>query len=168
MPPTPPPRPTYWFDACSFAELRRTYPRELFESVWNFLESLIDAGCILSIEDVSIELNEQDDEVADWVNQWPHIFVKLDEDIQLRARAILAQFPTLIDLRKAKSSADPFLIAAAAVRGGIVVSEEKPSGGPHRVKIPDVAARLGIPCVKILDVLQQEGFRSPQPLPPPT
>jgi hypothetical protein len=152
--------PTLWFDTCSFTELRRSYPKPEFESVWQFVEQLLSSGRILSIDEIYIELAQQDDEVFNWVSQWEDNFIPLDDAIQLRAREILVRFPTLIDLRKGKSGADPFLIAVAAVRGGIIVSEENRSGGPPKVKIPDVALSLNITCIKFLNVLRQEGYRS--------
>lgn len=158
--------PILWFDTCSFTELRRSYPKPVFDPVWDFVGNLFLIDRILSIEDVYIELQQQDDEVAAWIEQWEDCFIPLDDSIQTRAREILASFPSLVDLRRGKSSADPFLIAAASVRGGIIVTEENPSGGPHKVKIPDAAGRLGLPCIKLLQVLQQEGFRLATPTAP--
>jgi hypothetical protein len=152
--------PTLWFDTCSFTELRRSYPKPEFESVWKFVEQLLSSGRILSIDEVYIELEQQDDEVFQWVSQWNGNFIPLDDAIQIKAREILSEFPTLIDLRKGKSGADPFLIAVAAVRGGTIVSEENRSGGPPKVKIPDVALSLDVTCIKFLNVLRQEGYRS--------
>ena len=152
--------PTLWFDTCSFTELRRSYPKQEFESVWQFVEQLLNSGRIFSIDEVYIELAQQDDEIFQWVSQWEDKFIPLDDAIQTKALEILSRFPTLIDLRKGKSGADPFLIAVAAVRGGIIVSEENRSGGPPMVKIPDVALSFGIPCMKFLNVLRQEGYRS--------
>lgn len=149
----------YCMDTCSFTELRRTYPRPNFARVWDFLADLIQRGRILSVDQVLVELNEQDDDVTAWVNQWPHIFITLDQAIQTRARQILLAYPRLIDLRKTRSSADPFLIAATSIRGGTLVTEENPSGGPNRVKIPDVARGEGVTCIKLLGMLQSENFQ---------
>jgi hypothetical protein len=151
---------SYWFDTCSFTELRRTYPMPVFDPVWQFVGQLLSERRILSIEDVFIELEQQDDEIARWISNWEDNFISLDDTIQIKAREILATSPKLVDLRKGKSSADPFLISAAAVNhGGIIVTEENPSGGPPKVKIPDVARSLNISCIKLLDVLQREDFR---------
>lgn len=163
-----PSRPVYWFDTCSFTELRRSYPRPLFDPVWSFVGDLLQSHRILSIEDVYLELNQQDDEIARWIEPWEDRFISLDEPIQLRARELLQTFPKLVDLKKGKSSADPFLVAAASVHVGTIVTEEKPSGGPQKVKIPDVARSLGVPCINLLQVMKQEGFRTAaQQSPPP-
>lgn len=80
--------------------------------------------------------------------------------MQVSARAILATYPTLIDVKKRKSSADPFLIAAAIVHKAAVVTEERPSGGPGKVKIPDVCREMKIPCMTLLEMMLREGAMS--------
>jgi hypothetical protein len=155
----------YWFDACSFTQIQRVYPRENFEPVWLLIEQLISSGQLKSIEDVYLELAAQDDFLAAWAENRKQCFYPLEEAIQREARNILARFPTLISLKnnKPSSSADPFLIACAIVHGGTVVTQEDQSGGPPTVKIPDVCNTLDIKCVKLLRVLQNEGFRSSPP-----
>ena len=54
---------------------------------------------------------------------------------------------------------DVFVIAAAIVHGCSVVTEEKPSGGPGKVKIPDVCKALKIECLNMLGMLRREGMR---------
>jgi hypothetical protein len=151
------PRQVYFIDACSLTELRRTYPQEHFPQVWKLLDRLAKAGRLLSVDEVLQELRAQDDEITEWADTHEDIFLSLEESIQLKARQILKAFPTLIDLKKKKSGADPFLIAAAAIRPGTVVTQERKSGGPPAVKIPDVCAALGIPCVTLLGLIQAEG-----------
>jgi hypothetical protein len=126
--------------------------------VWRLVESIADNGRLLSVVEVLIELNAQDDEVAVWANARQELFLPLTEDIQAKAREILASHPTLLDMKRKKSSADPFLIAAAIIRAATVVTQEKRSGGPPSVKIPDVCAAHGVPCVNLLSVLQAEGL----------
>lgn len=152
----------YWFDTCSFTEVRRVYPRDNFEAVWLLIEELVEANHIRSVEDVYLELQAQDDDLAIWAQVRRQHFLRLDEPIQREARNILGRFPTLIDLRSSRtsSSADPFLIACAVVHGGTVVTQEGRSGGPPKVKIPDVCDQLGISCIRLLDVLRNEGLRS--------
>ena len=98
------------------------------------------------------------------MNEWARanglVFVPLEQDIQLEARNILATYPTLIDIRKGKGSADPFLVAAAKVRGGIIVTEENHSGGPPTKKIPDVCEVLQVPCIKLIELFRRENLRT--------
>lgn len=150
----------YMIDACSFTELRRVYPKQNFPAVSVVIEDLVVQGRLLSVDDVFLELDAQDDEVAAWAQAHRAVFLPLTEEMQQKAREILSSHPTLIDLKKRKSSADPFLIAAALLRGATVVTQEKRSGGPPAVKIPDVYAACNVRCIPLLMMLQSENLRA--------
>lgn len=150
--------PKYVIDTCSLTALRRVYPSDVFPGVWAKVEQLVDDGVMASCELVLDELNAQDDEVSVWAADRTQIFLPLVAQIQNAATSLLRQFPTLIDLRRRKSGADPFVIATAQILGCAVVTEEKRSGGPPAVKIPDVCAAFGIACVPVLQVLRSEGL----------
>ena len=151
--------PKYTIDTCSFTAMRRIYPEDVFPGAWRKLTELAESSTIISIDEVLVELQQEDDEVSKWAKQYAAIFLPLDADIQTEATKILANHPTLVDLRKPKSGADPFVIAAAIVHGCSVVTEEKPSGGPGKVKIPDVCKALRIECLNMLGMLRREGMR---------
>jgi len=148
----------YMIDTCSFTELRRVYPRKNFPPVWELIEDLVVQGRFLSVDDVFLELDAQDDEVAAWARAHRDVFLPLTEEIQQKAREILRSHQTLVDLKKRKSSADPFLIAAVLLRGATVVTQEKRSGGPPAVKIPDVCATYEARCIPLLMMLQAENL----------
>lgn len=150
----------YVIDTCSLTELRRTYPRKGFPHVWALVDKLASEGRLISVEEVAIELEAYDDEVSEWAADHEAVFLPLSEKIQIAARLVLARFPTLVDVKKRKSSADPFVIATAIVNGAVVVTEEKPSGGPPKVKIPDVCKAMNIECLPLLQMLLAEGLGS--------
>jgi len=149
-------KPKYAIDTCSLTELRRTYPKDVFPGVWDKVGELAETGTLISIENVYEELKVQDDEVLEWADEHSEIFKPLDEQIQIETREILEEHPNLIDLKRRKSGADPFLIATAMVFSCSVVTEEKPSGGPNRSKIPDVCRANGIGCIRLLEMLRAE------------
>jgi len=140
--------------------MRRVYPRDVFPSAWEKLEDLAESKIIASTEDVLEEIKTQDDEILEWANEHKEIFYPLSEEIQHGAIKILETHDNLIDLKQRKSGADPFVIATAIVHSCTVVTEEKPSGGPNRSKIPDVCKDYGIKCINILDMLRDEGLRA--------
>jgi hypothetical protein len=149
----------YAVDTCSFTQLKRFYPVDVFHSVWEKVEDMSRNRLICSVEDVYIEIMHEEDEVAEWAKKRRHIFLSLDEEIQLKTKKILQSHPNLLDLKKNKSGADPWLIALAMVQGCTVVTEEKPSAGPDRSKIPDVCKVYGIECIKLIDMFRREGLR---------
>jgi hypothetical protein len=122
------------------------------------MERLAAEGRLISVEDVALELQGQEDDVSEWAESHKDIFLKLTQDIQLQTRSILKDHPKLVDLKRKKSSADPFLIATAMVKRGVVVTEERKSGGPQVEKIPDVCAAYRLPCISLLKLLEQEGL----------
>ena len=51
------------------------------------------------------------------------------------------------------------LCAHAILRKCVVVTEEKPSGGPDKSKIPDVCRAYSVECIRVLDMFRREGLR---------
>ena len=148
----------YAVDTCSLTQLNRSYPLEVFPSVWRKVEELISEQLVCSVEEVYIEIIEQDDALSDWGKKKRHIFLPIDEEIQQKVIEILQTHSNLLDLRRNRSGADPFLIAVAVVHECAVVTEEKPSGGPERSKIPDVCKAYQIECITLLEMLRREGL----------
>jgi len=140
--------------------MRRVYPRDVFPSAWEKLEDLAESEIIASTEDVLEEIKSQDDDLLEWANDYEEIFYPLSEEIQCGAIKVLESHDNLVDLKKRKSGADPFVIATAMVHSCTVVTEEQPSGGPNRSKIPDVCQDYDIKCIKVLDMLRDEGLRA--------
>jgi hypothetical protein len=132
---------------------------DVFPGAWDKLDSLADSGLLASAEMVFEELGRQDDEVLDWAKQHTEIFLPLDEAVQIEVRRILENHINFIDLKRQKSEADPFVVATAVVKGCTVVTEEKPSGGPDKKKIPDVCKTEGLTCIPVLEMLRREGLR---------
>ena len=140
--------------------MRRVYPREIFSPVWDLLSDLSTSGVVASIDQVLEELKKQDDDILEWSEDHAGMFLPLDGPIQMKAKEILREFPdNFVDLRKRKSGADPFVVAAAVVEGAAVVTEEKKSGGPHKVKIPDVCVVFDVECFPLLELLRREDLR---------
>jgi len=148
-------KPKYAIDTCSLTQLRRTYPKDVFPGVWDKMGELAEIGALISIEDVYEELKVQE-EVLQWADEHSEIFKPLDEQVQIKTREILEEHPNLIDLKRRKSGADPFLIATAMVFSCSVVTEENPGGGPNRPKIPDVCRANRIDCIRLLQMLRAE------------
>ncbi|MCD4728711.1 MAG: DUF4411 family protein [Pirellulales bacterium] len=142
--------------------MRRVYPPDVFPGAWAKLDSLADSGLLVSNEEVLEELNRQEDradEVCEWARCHVVIFHALDGPIQERVREILRSHPNLVDLKRRKSGADPFVVAHAILEKCAVVTEENPSGGPNKVKIPDVCKAYNIECIKVLEMFRRETLR---------
>ncbi|MBT9132402.1 MAG: hypothetical protein DDT33_00918 [Firmicutes bacterium] len=154
----------YVIDTCSLTQLRRVYPHDVypFQAVWDKVGDLADRGILISIEDVYEELKVQDDEVFDWAKKYSHMFLPLDAIVQTKASQVLREHPNLIDLKKKKSSADPFIIATALLYSCTVVTEERMSDSLRVSKIPDVCKAYKIGCIKLLELLRRDNPRATQ------
>jgi hypothetical protein len=94
----------------------RYYSPDVFPSLWKQMEAAAADGTILAVQDVLLELERQDDDVFAWAKR--HVtFVQLEDEIQASATEILARYPQLVNTRRSRSVADPFVIALARVQG---------------------------------------------------
>lgn len=152
--------PKYVIDTCSFTALRRIYPYDVFPGAWEAVSKMAENGIIISSTEVLIELQAQEDLIADWAKGHKHIFIPLTVDIQKKASEILQKYPNLLDLNNLKSNADPFIIATALLHNCSVVTEEGPTGnGAKIIRIPNVCSSMGVNYLKLLDLLRAEQVR---------
>ncbi len=139
---------------------RRQFPPDVVPGLWDGLDELIKAGDLRATEEILYELDRKDDEVYEWAKERPALFIPIDEGIQADVVKILATHRTLIDSRKNRSSADPFVIALARQQQNscIVLTDELPTGKPHRPHIPDVCSAYGIEYDNLLGLIRREGW----------
>jgi hypothetical protein len=138
----------YVFDTGPFVVLRNYYPGT-FTSFWDGLENLISAGTLISTREVYNELDRFTDApfVQQWANAHKEIFATPGND-ELEFVAEILQVPhfqTVIgnkDILKGTPVADPFVIAAAAVKKGVVVTQERFKD--NAAKIPNICKHFDI------------------------
>jgi hypothetical protein len=113
----------YSFDTRSLLNGRRNLlPPATFPTLWENIEAMIGAGDVRCVDLVRDELAAREDEVHQWAKSQVDLFVPLTQDIQLAVRDILSEHEKLIGVGSGRSSADPFVIALAKVRNGVVVT----------------------------------------------
>jgi hypothetical protein len=135
----------------------RYYPKDVFPPVWARLEAVIKEGRMVAVDEVLVELKRKVSDGADrWAKDQDGLFVPLEASIQTAASAILRQFPKLVDTRKDRMSADPFVIALAQVQGCTVVTGERPSTSLQKPNIPDVCAVLNVRCLSMMELFRAE------------
>jgi len=135
----------------------RWYPPEVFPSLWDAMDALIDDRRLISSEEVLHELERKEgDTLHAWAKEREQVFLPLDDNIQACPSEIMTSHPRLVDERTGKSFADPWVIATAEVNGCGVVTGEKGTGTPDRPKIPDVCQARNILCVGIVELIRKE------------
>jgi predicted nucleic acid-binding protein len=149
----------YCVDTSALIDLwRRRYPRDIFPSLWEKLESLIEEGVLVAPTEVKDELQKTDDDLAKWAREHKALFVKMDAALQARVKEVLREHPGLVDASKTIPDADPFVIALALERNLAVVCQEKRNPMPPPRKIPDVCGRVGVECVELLELFRRVGW----------
>jgi hypothetical protein len=136
----------------------RYYPPKVFPTVWERLEDLAAKRIIIATEEVMRELEKQDDEVYRWVKDQPNLVVPIDDQIQIEVSFILNAYPRLVNTQRNRSQADPFVIALARLVDGVVVSGEG-RRSLKNPKVPDVCDDMGIPHMRLVDLLSEQGFK---------
>ncbi|PKK83773.1 MAG: DUF4411 domain-containing protein [candidate division Zixibacteria bacterium HGW-Zixibacteria-1] len=146
----------YCFDTSAFIEPWNTfYPMEQFPLLWSNIESLMLEQVIVSPLEVYFEINKKDDSLFEWIKNKKSLFLDLNSEIEISVKLIMSRFPKLVDERKNKSVADPFVIALAHVTGTKVVTFEK-GGTDSRPKIPNVCRDLAVDCIGFIDFIRNE------------
>jgi len=156
----------YAIDSSSLIEgLRKTYPKEVFPSLWNKVADEIQFGKVIAPEEVKRELEQFGvDELAKWCNSFPNFFQPEDPDIQRVVTKIMAhpEHCKLMNLKTpSKYCADMWVIALAKVRNLTVINEEQllTSSSPYKNKIPNVCKDLGIPYMSFLDYIIEQNWK---------
>jgi chromosome condensin MukBEF complex kleisin-like MukF subunit len=137
----------------------RYYPPAVFPSIWLKLEELISSGNLRATEEVLVELKKKEDQVHRWAKAQSDLFIQIDDGTQEVVSTILANHSRLVDTRKNRSFADPFVIALAYANKLTVITGEVASNRLSKPHIPDVCAAMGVSCMSLLGLFQQEGWK---------
>ena len=119
---------------------------------------MIDAQDLIATEEVLFELERKDDEVYEWALDRRKMFLPIDAGIQTAVQDILRDHPRLVDTRRSRSAADPFVIALAKVEEATVITQERATNRSDRPHIPDVCAAQTIRCIDLLQVIKEQNW----------
>lgn len=147
----------YSFDTSSILNGRRDLFRPtVFVRLWEQIEASIASGDIRAIDEVKNELSKRDDDAKKWADKQSGLFVPIEDDVQSATTAILKAHPDLVRAGGKRSGGDPFVIALAMARNGVVVSEETRSGNLYKPRIPDVCDSLGVPVLNLMGFIESQ------------
>ena len=130
------------------------YPPDVAPGYWSALEDLARSHRLQATEEVREELEKVEDDLYAWAKARIAWF-PLTDDVQRVVTEIMTRHGRLVDTRKNRSRADPFVIATAAVTGAIVITTEE-HGTAAKPKIPYVCGELAVPCVTVLEFIRAE------------
>ncbi len=152
----------YVFGTSSIRSLQHFYP-SVFKTIWDGLDGLVQQQNLISTREVWNELERQNvsTEVLAWAKQNKRMFTTPNAaELQFVAQIFqITHFQNLIGEQqrlKGTPVADPFVIACAKIKGGMVVTEEQLK--PNAAKIPNVCAHFNVPCINLEKFMQQQGW----------
>ncbi|WP_292519208.1 PIN domain-containing protein [Mesorhizobium sp.] len=148
-------------DTGCFRELERYY-HDVFPTFWSLFQAEVSAGNIVSVREVWRELQAcPETNVIEWAKGNLDMF-KAPTPAETAFVGEIFAVPHFRQLISAKARmtgqpvADPFLIAAAKICNGTVVTQERLK--PNAAKIPNVCDHFGIPCLTFEGFLKTEGW----------
>jgi Domain of unknown function (DUF4411) len=153
----------YLLDANVFIEAnKKYYSFKLCPGFWDWLIQSNGNGLVFSHDSVLQELLAFGDDLSQWAKKRsPSFFVQMDAPTSAsmaRVSAWIANHFQASAVTKFLSGADPLLIACAMAHRYSVVSEEVFfQHSAKKVKIPEVCANFGVPCITTFQMLSNEG-----------
>ena len=152
----------YVFDTSPLSSLFKHFYRSRFPTLWAQLDALIGQGQITSTREVARELDQYAQADSRWMRDNRAIFTT-----PTRAEAQFVQriyqvrhFQQNIEqkkLHKGGLNADPFVIAKAAVDGGVVVTLE--TAPPNAARIPNICQHFRVQCINLEQFMEREGWQ---------
>lgn len=153
---------------------RQYYPFDLAPSFWEKLEELIKDGTVVVLDMVKAEVLQGTDDLSNWMGS-----LEIGDYLDRRQPEIIAKYTEVLTHLQtnpcyheaalhewAKATvADPWLIAAAAVKGYTIITLEKtntslsPNAPSKKPKIPDVASALGVDVHDLFFLMRKLNFR---------
>lgn len=150
----------YCFDTSGWIQgWNDLYPQDTFPSLWDNIDKFIQAGKVVSPDEVMHELKRKDDGVFRWAKARPDLFIKLEGTFMAKSVEITNRYKRMLDQRPGKNGADPLVIALALDRKATVVTMERASGGLNSPKIPDVCRAEKVECVDLLAFIKAQRWK---------
>ncbi len=150
----------YTLDTNILIGFSRNYPRDVFPSLWEVLESTIDGGKACICQAVLDELERGGDDLYGWAKRYPNLVCEtVQQEVDLASK-ISIQSPEWV--REATNAADPFVIAHAVIEQRTIVTDEKRVGvgvKPRNQKIPNVADLYSALTVNFIEFARAERWR---------
>jgi hypothetical protein len=155
----------YCIDASSLIKLKQDFRRNVFPTLWDKVEKLIQQGRLIAANEVLEEI-KRDDALGPWARKNKRMFKKLDQEQIELAGEVACKFPELAKPGRFGPAADPFVVALARVQVQstsssllppdsecVVVTEER---GPN--KIPSACKHYSVTCVSLVDLFERESW----------
>lgn len=139
---------------------QKYYSPKFCPGYWNVLNELGAQGRIFIAEEVFNEITKTEDDLCKWLKESSIPIRNVNGNVTKCLQDIYANNPihkTLVDNTKARSLADPWVIAHAIHEGAIVVTKEEKvmALNSNRIKIPNVCDNMGVVWMNDFDFVAE-------------
>lgn len=143
---------------------QKYYNPKFCPDYWDVLIELGKQEIIFIPELVSEEITRTEDDLSIWLQGSNIPIQKITEPITVCLQQIYSQNPihkSLVDNTKARSLADPWVIAHAKNENATVVTKEEKvtASSSTRIKIPNVCDNMGIRWMNDFDFIYELGIK---------
>lgn len=155
---------TYIYDTSSFNALRSIFPNQ-FLNFWSDFNSIVKDGRIISTKEVFNELEDRlldEDDLFKWISNNKSIFQTPTPKEIIFVAEIFSSDERYVELISKKSRlrqgycADPFVVALAKIKGGVVVTDELEN--PRYINIISVCKDYSIEYTNLEGFMKQENL----------
>lgn len=153
----------YVFDTSALSALFKNFYPDIFTSLWELFDELVDDGNLISTREAGREIMDSSiDSLLDWHKDNKDIFhtPTAAEGLFVAEIYKVPHFQQNIEKRKLLNggkNADPFIIAKASVIQGTVVTTEKFK--PNATKIPNICKKFDVNCMSLEEFMAKEGWK---------
>jgi len=142
---------------------QKYYSPNLCPSYWDILIRLGVEDIIFLPQEVYDEIVRTDDELSNWLKSSRIPIRKTDEQVTSCLKAIYRADPNhkfLVDNTRARSLADPWVIAHALSENATVVTKENKvtASNTTKIKIPNVCETMHVPWIDDFQLLAELGI----------
>lgn len=139
---------------------QKYYSPKFCPGYWDILNELGVQGRIFIAKEVFDEITRTEDDLCKWLKASKILVRETNENVIRCLQKIYAKeasHKTLVDNTKARSLADPWVIAYAINEGATVVTKEEKitALNSSRIKIPNVCDNMGIAWMNDFDFLAE-------------
>lgn len=128
---------------------QKYYSPNYCKSYWDVLNDLGNQGIIFIPEMVYEEITRTDDDLSEWLKSSMIEVKTIDVEVTKCLKNIYSADPNhkhMVDSKKGRSLADPWVIAHAMKEQAIVVTKEEKitAINSNKIKIPNVCAKMNV------------------------
>jgi predicted nucleic acid-binding protein len=143
---------------------QKYYSPRICPTYWDMLDYLGTQNIIFMPEMVYDEFVRTDDELSEWLKTSQIPIKKIDEQVTKCLKDIYSADPNhkfLVDNTKARSLADPWVIAHALREKAVVVTKEEKVTALNstKIKIPNVCDKMNVTWINDFQLIEELGIK---------